>query len=179
MDANETVVRNASAARPRVKTVAWISLGCPKNLVYSEKMLGLLAADGLVPVSDEADADAVVISGPVEVDYPKAPLSSYLDLAEAIDDAPFDAVSLEDAHRHNDLDALLPRFARTSVVLGAVAIASSRVEPVEEIRARLATAARLAPAGVIAAPDCGLGYLSRELAEAKLTNLVAAARDLD
>ena len=47
---------------PAVQTVALVSLGCPKNLVDSEKMLGLLAEDGLMPVSDEADADAIVIN---------------------------------------------------------------------------------------------------------------------
>lgn len=34
-----------------IKTVSFVSLGCPKNLVDSEKMLGLLAEDGLMPVS--------------------------------------------------------------------------------------------------------------------------------
>jgi ribosomal protein S12 methylthiotransferase len=45
-----------------VKTVAFVSLGCPKNLVDSERMLGLLAADGLVVTSDPAKADAIVIN---------------------------------------------------------------------------------------------------------------------
>ena len=45
-----------------MRTVAFVSLGCPKNLVDSEKMLGLLAEDGLIPVSDEATADAIVIN---------------------------------------------------------------------------------------------------------------------
>ena len=30
-----------------IKSVAFVSLGCPKNLVDSERMLGLLAEDGL------------------------------------------------------------------------------------------------------------------------------------
>lgn len=34
-----------------IRTVSFVSLGCPKNLVDSEKMLGLLALDGLMPVS--------------------------------------------------------------------------------------------------------------------------------
>ena len=34
-----------------LRTVSFVSLGCPKNLVDSEKMLGLLAEDGLIPVS--------------------------------------------------------------------------------------------------------------------------------
>ncbi|MEM8926088.1 MAG: 5-methyltetrahydropteroyltriglutamate--homocysteine methyltransferase [Actinomycetota bacterium] len=114
-----------------------------------------------------------------QTDYPKAPQSSYHRLASAIDDAPrIDAVSLEDAHRHNDLATLLPHFASTTVILGVVAIADSRVESVDEIRARLTLAAEHAPAGVIAAPDCGLGYLSRPLAVEKLRRLCAAADGL-
>ncbi len=113
-----------------------------------------------------------------EEDYPKAPQSSYLELAERLNDAPIDAVSLEDAHRHNDLARLLPLFADTAVILGVVAIARSGIEPVDEIRRRLEEAAELAPAGLIAAPDCGLGYLSSDQAVAKLTNLCEAARAL-
>ena len=46
----------------RVESVAFVSLGCAKNLVDSERMLGLLAADGIAIVPDAADADAVVIN---------------------------------------------------------------------------------------------------------------------
>jgi ribosomal protein S12 methylthiotransferase len=45
-----------------VKTVAFVSLGCPKNLVDSERMLGLLAADGLAVTGDTHAADAIVIN---------------------------------------------------------------------------------------------------------------------
>lgn len=51
----------AAAAAP-VQTVAFVSLGCPKNLVDSEKMLGLLAEDGLAPVGSDDPADAIVIN---------------------------------------------------------------------------------------------------------------------
>lgn len=48
------------------QTVSLVSLGCPKNLVDSEKMLGLLVEGGLVPVSSQDDdfggADAVVVN---------------------------------------------------------------------------------------------------------------------
>lgn len=40
-----------------IETISFVSLGCPKNLVDSEKMLGLLAADGLMPVSAEVYED--------------------------------------------------------------------------------------------------------------------------
>ncbi|MCC7408933.1 MAG: 30S ribosomal protein S12 methylthiotransferase RimO [Phycisphaeraceae bacterium] len=42
--------------------MALISLGCPKNLVDSEKMLGLLAESGLTPIADEAAADALIVN---------------------------------------------------------------------------------------------------------------------
>jgi len=45
-----------------VRSVAFVSLGCPKNLVDSERMLGLLAADGLIVTDDPAEADAIVIN---------------------------------------------------------------------------------------------------------------------
>src|SRR5271163_2657379 len=44
------------------KTYAFVSLGCPKNTVDSERMLGKLAQDGYVPVSDANGADVVVIT---------------------------------------------------------------------------------------------------------------------
>lgn len=45
-----------------VRSVAFVSLGCPKNLVDSERMLGLLAEDGLTITSDPAAADAIVVN---------------------------------------------------------------------------------------------------------------------
>src|SRR5215203_6817890 len=45
-----------------IQSVAFVSLGCPKNLVDSERMLGLLAMDGLSITADHADADAIVIN---------------------------------------------------------------------------------------------------------------------
>ena len=88
------------------------------------------------------------------------------------------AVSLEDAHRHNDLK-LLEKFSRTTVLLGVVAIASSRIETVEEIRERLRLALNhIEPNRLVAAPDCGLGILGRQRALAKLRNLCQAAHSL-
>src|SRR2546429_5015937 len=49
-------------ASQTIKSVAFVSLGCPKNLVDSERMLGLLAADGLSITADAAEADAIVIN---------------------------------------------------------------------------------------------------------------------
>ncbi|MEE8499014.1 MAG: cobalamin-independent methionine synthase II family protein [Kiloniellales bacterium] len=109
-------------------------------------------------------------------DYVKAAPETYFDLAAALDDAAIDAVSIEDAHRPNDL-ALLERFPKTTVILGVVAIAVSRIEAVEAIAGRLRQALEhIEPARLWAAPDCGLAMLPRELARAKLANLCAAAQ---
>src|SRR3954453_21860425 len=45
-----------------VQSVAFVSLGCPKNLVDSERMLGLLAEDGIAITPDASQADAIVIN---------------------------------------------------------------------------------------------------------------------
>lgn len=47
---------------PAKGTFAFVSLGCPKNLVDSERMLGKLAQDGYALVPDAAGADVVVVN---------------------------------------------------------------------------------------------------------------------
>ena len=42
--------------------IAFVSLGCAKNLVDSEKMLGTLAQNGCAVTTDPDDADAIVIN---------------------------------------------------------------------------------------------------------------------
>ena len=104
--------------------------------------------------------------------YPKAPKESYFELAEAIDESCIDAVSIEDAHRQNNLSLLDP-FKNTAVILGVIAIAKSRVESVEEIRDRLKEALKHIDAErLIVAPDCGLGFLGRDLAMTKADQYV-------
>jgi 5-methyltetrahydropteroyltriglutamate--homocysteine methyltransferase len=111
-------------------------------------------------------------------DYPKAPQSAYAELAPVLDEAEVDAVSIEDAHRPNDL-GLLEHFARTNVLLGVIAIARSRVEEVDEVRARLEAALdHIDRHRLVAAPDCGLGFLGRDLARRKLRALSEAAHSL-
>ena len=71
--AKSSSARPSSSTRSRaerhetIDTVAFVSLGCPKNLVDSEKMLGLLAEGGVTPVAyDAAEAgeqvDAIVVN---------------------------------------------------------------------------------------------------------------------
>jgi ribosomal protein S12 methylthiotransferase len=56
---------NTSSPKPAGKpkgTYSFVSLGCPKNLVDSERMLGLLQLDGYQLVSEPAGSDFVVVN---------------------------------------------------------------------------------------------------------------------
>lgn len=61
--ARGTSARGAPAkGGPAKGTYAFVSLGCPKNLVDSERMLGLLQLDGYQLVAEPAGADFVVVN---------------------------------------------------------------------------------------------------------------------
>ena len=107
--------------------------------------------------------------------YLKANPDIYGLLAKALDESSVDQISIEDAHRHNNLE-LLERFLSSTVIFGSVAIATSRVETVDEIAARLTEALGYIDRDrLVAAPDCGLMMLDRGLAMQKLNNLCEAA----
>ncbi len=109
-------------------------------------------------------------------DYAKAPPESYVTIADGLEAAGVDVVSIEDAHRHNEL-SLLEHFVRTKIALGVIGIARTQIEEVDEIADRLRAALEHIDAErLIAAPDCGLAMLDREVAQAKLERLVAGAR---
>src|SRR5437016_4196351 len=52
----------APSKRMADKTLAFVSLGCPKNTVDSERMLGKLVQDGYVLTADAEGADVVVVN---------------------------------------------------------------------------------------------------------------------
>jgi len=111
-----------------------------------------------------------------EENYMKADPSAYAQLAPALERSCVDAVSIEDAHRHNDL-SLLAHFKRTKVIFGAVAVARSRVETQGEIADRLRSALEHIDAErLIVAPDCGLAFLPPAILKEKLRNMCAAAQ---
>lgn len=110
-----------------------------------------------------------------DADYLKADANCYFQLAAAVDNCCIDQVSIEDAHCLNDL-SLLESFGNTSIILGAITIASSQVESVEAIEQRLRLALdHIDRDRLLVAPDCGLMMLGRELAMQKLENMCRAA----
>jgi len=110
------------------------------------------------------------------VNYPKAPLNSYHKIAKQLDGSIIDTVSIEDAHRYNDLN-LLESFKKTKIILGLIKIASSVEETIDEIQIRIEKALNHIDLNrLIAAPDCGLGHLPRNLAKKKLKTMVEAVK---
>jgi 5-methyltetrahydropteroyltriglutamate--homocysteine methyltransferase len=85
-------------------------------------------------------------------------------------------VSLEAAQP--DLDAeVLRELEGKTIVLGVLDLGSDEVETPEIVADRIRRALEVVPAErLVAAPDCGMKYLSRELAFRKLEAMVAGAR---
>jgi 5-methyltetrahydropteroyltriglutamate--homocysteine methyltransferase len=84
-------------------------------------------------------------------------------------------VSVETAQSNLDC-GVLEGLAGKSVILGVIDLASPIVESPEEVAARIARALPYVDADkVIVAPDCGMKYLPRERAYAKLRAMVAGA----
>ena len=112
-------------------------------------------------------------------DYVKADKSYYITLAKLLDDIGVNQVSIEDAEAQNDLEQLLPHFKKMTVIFGAIAIARSKVESVEDVKKRVEVALKyIDPERLVLAPDCGLGYLTDEIIEAKLKVMVEVAKNL-
>ena len=85
-------------------------------------------------------------------------------------------MSIEDAHCQNNLD-LLEKFQKKSVILGTIAIASSRVETEDKIIDRIKSALNHIDRNrLVIAPDCGLGLLTPVLAEKKLSVMCSAVK---
>jgi ribosomal protein S12 methylthiotransferase len=57
-----SVFPGTESASGMAEKVALVSLGCPKNLVDSEMMLGQLKTDGYELTTDAADADVIVVN---------------------------------------------------------------------------------------------------------------------
>ncbi len=116
---------------------------------------------------------------PMYLDQPnptKADPAAYARLAPAVDESSVDVVSLEDAHRRNDL-SVFERFNSTKVILGSIKIAESQVETVAEISDRIsAVLEHIDRDRLMIGPDCGLGLLPRNIAHSKLAAMVSAAR---
>lgn len=110
---------------------------------------------------------------------PKTEASRYAQIIESLSTLDIEAIAIEDAHEHLGLD-IFRRFGSKKVILGVVDIGNPLVETVEEIENRIKEVLEVVPPErLMIAPDCGLLLLKPEIAKAKLTNMVLAARKIN
>jgi 5-methyltetrahydropteroyltriglutamate--homocysteine methyltransferase len=88
--------------------------------------------------------------------------------------APVDMISIETAQAELDVSVLAQLEGKT-VVLGVIALDSDEVETPEVVAERIRRAQPY-KAELVAAPDCGMKYLTRDSAFGKLQSLVAGAK---
>ena len=94
---------------------------------------------------------------------------------EPLADSTVDQISIEAAQPKLDL-GVLRAFARQTIILGVLDLGEPAVESAEEVAARIRRALDHVPAErLIAAPDCGMKYLAREVAFGKLQALARGA----
>jgi 5-methyltetrahydropteroyltriglutamate--homocysteine methyltransferase len=87
-----------------------------------------------------------------------------------------DQVSIETAQSGLDLE-VLNSLADKTIILGVLDLSTDEVETPATVSDRIARAFAYAkPSRLVAAPDCGMKYLSREVAYAKLEALSEGAR---
>jgi 5-methyltetrahydropteroyltriglutamate--homocysteine methyltransferase len=85
-------------------------------------------------------------------------------------------ISIETAQSNLDC-AVLSQLRGKKIILGVVDLANPEVETPEQVAARIRRALPYVDAGdLIVAPDCGMKYLPRETAFAKLNAMVAGAK---
>ena len=84
-------------------------------------------------------------------------------------------ISLEAAQPQLDL-GVLSELSQKTILLGVLDLGSTRAETAAEVAARLRAGLKhIAAERLVAAPDCGMKYLPRERAAAKLQALVDGA----
>jgi 5-methyltetrahydropteroyltriglutamate--homocysteine methyltransferase len=87
-------------------------------------------------------------------------------------------VSIETAQSNLDT-SVLRQLAGKQVMVGCLDLSDMAVETPEVVAARIRKALQhIAPEQVILAPDCGMKYLPRDVAQGKLASMVAAAQQL-
>ncbi len=90
--------------------------------------------------------------------------------------APVDQISIETAQANVDVSVLEELTGKT-IILGVIALNTAEVETPETVADRIRRALPYKDVSeLVAAPDCGMKYLPRDVAFAKLESLVAGSR---
>ena len=94
---------------------------------------------------------------------------------DPLKDAPVDWVAIESA-QPNLPGSTVARLAPRKVVLGVIDLGRETIETPEEVAARIRSALdHIEPENLAVSPDCGMKYLPRAVAQAKLAAMVAGA----
>lgn len=84
-------------------------------------------------------------------------------------------ISIETAQSNLDT-AVLKQLPEQTIILGVIDLLDQRIETPEAVAARIRKALpHIDPARVIVAPDCGMKYLPREVADGKMRAMVEGA----
>ncbi|MDX1430940.1 MAG: 5-methyltetrahydropteroyltriglutamate--homocysteine methyltransferase [Gammaproteobacteria bacterium] len=103
----------------------------------------------------------------------KPPGYSYL---HELDACSADQISIEAAQPALDL-SILAKLPSKTIILGVLDLGTETIETADRIAARIREALEwVAPERLVIAPDCGMKYLPRSVARAKLDAMVAGAR---
>ena len=74
------------------------------------------------------------------------------------------------------MSELLPNFKKSAVILGIIKVARSAIESEEDIESRVKEALKyIHRERLVLAPDCGLGFLTEEMINLKVENMVKVA----
>ena len=104
-----------------------------------------------------------------ETDYLKSDINSYHKIAKILDNSIIDSISIEDAHRHNNLEKLLKLYKNKIIILGVIKIATITLEDTNYIVNRIQEALKyISKDRLWISPDCGLGMLPINIAIQKL-----------
>jgi 5-methyltetrahydropteroyltriglutamate--homocysteine methyltransferase len=99
----------------------------------------------------------------------------YEEIFPALAKSRLDQVSVECMHSHVPM-SLLKLLAGKDVLVGAIDVATDRVETAEEVAGLIAEAAKYVPReNILACTNCGMAPMKREVAVAKLRALSAGA----
>jgi 5-methyltetrahydropteroyltriglutamate--homocysteine methyltransferase len=90
--------------------------------------------------------------------------------------SPVQQISIETAQSKLDC-AILEKLAGKTIILGTLDLSDMAIETAETVAARIRRALPYAPAErIVVAPDCGLKYLPREMAYAKIRAMVEGTK---
>ena len=103
----------------QIKKVAMVSLGCSKNLVDAEEMLGILEKNGFENVDDESEADVILVNTCAFIDAAKQEsIDCILEMAEYKKENPNKAIVVTGCLAQRFKEEILKELPEVDAVVG-------------------------------------------------------------